>query len=57
MKMLADHDPVKAKLVELRFFAGLTGTQAAEILGISPTTADRYWTYARAWLHARIHGK
>jgi RNA polymerase sigma factor (TIGR02999 family) len=57
MEKLAAHDPIKAKLIELRYFAGLTGEQAAEILGISPTTADRYWTYARAWLHARIQGK
>jgi RNA polymerase sigma factor (TIGR02999 family) len=57
MNLLAARDPIKAKLVELRYFAGLTGEQAAKILGISPTTADRYWTYARAWLHARLHGK
>jgi RNA polymerase sigma factor (TIGR02999 family) len=46
---LSESDPLKAKLVELRYFAGLTGDQAAEILGISPKTADRYWVYARAW--------
>jgi RNA polymerase sigma factor (TIGR02999 family) len=40
---LAEHDPVKARLVELRYFAGLTGDQAAQVLGISPKTADRYW--------------
>ena len=57
MEKLAAHDPIKAKLVELRYFAGLTGEQAAKVLGISPTTADRYWTYARAWLHARLTGK
>jgi RNA polymerase sigma factor (TIGR02999 family) len=57
MQKLAAHDPLKAKLVELRYFAGLTGEQAADVLGISPTTADRYWTYARAWLRARISGK
>jgi RNA polymerase sigma factor (TIGR02999 family) len=57
MGKLAAHDPLKAKLVELRYFAGLTGEEAAEILGISPTTADRYWTYARAWLRARLSGK
>jgi RNA polymerase sigma factor (TIGR02999 family) len=57
MQLLAAHDPIKAKLVELRYFAGLTGEQAAKVLDISPTTADRYWTYARAWLHARLHGK
>jgi hypothetical protein len=38
---LAEHDPLKAPLVELRYFAGLTGDQAARILGISPSTADR----------------
>jgi RNA polymerase sigma factor (TIGR02999 family) len=47
---LAERDPVKARLVELRYFAGLTGDQAAQVLGISPKTADRYWAYARAWL-------
>jgi len=57
MEKLAAHDPLKAKLVELRYFAGLTGEEAAEVLGISPTTADRYWTYARAWLRARLSGK
>jgi RNA polymerase sigma factor (TIGR02999 family) len=46
----AECAPVKARLVELRFFAGLTGEQAAQILGISPKTADRYWAYARAWI-------
>jgi RNA polymerase sigma factor (TIGR02999 family) len=53
---LAEHDHAKAKLVELRYFAGLTGEQAAEILGISPTTADRWWAYARAWLQTRVLG-
>jgi RNA polymerase sigma factor (TIGR02999 family) len=45
---LAERDPVKARLVELRYFAGLTGEEAAEILGISARTADRYWVYTRA---------
>lgn len=49
-------DPSKARLVELRYFAGLTGAEAAEALGISPTTADRYWAYARSWLQAEIRG-
>jgi RNA polymerase sigma factor (TIGR02999 family) len=53
---LAARDPVKAELVKLRHFAGLTVDQAAEALGISPATADRYWSYARAWLHAEITG-
>ena len=56
LERLAAEDPVKAKLVELRYFAGLTGDQAAEVLGISPTTADRHWAYARAWLRAEVQG-
>lgn len=47
---LALEDPVKANLVKLRFFAGLTIEEAAELLGISRATADRYWSYARVWL-------
>jgi RNA polymerase sigma factor (TIGR02999 family) len=47
-------DPFKAELVKLRFFAGLTIPQAAKVLDISTTTADRYWSYARAWLHAQL---
>jgi RNA polymerase sigma factor (TIGR02999 family) len=56
LERLAAQDPVKAKLVELRYFAGLTGDQAAEVLRISPTTADRHWAYARAWLRAEVRG-
>ena len=48
-KLEARH-PERAALVKLRYFAGLTGDEAAQTLGISPATADRYWTYARAWL-------
>jgi RNA polymerase sigma factor (TIGR02999 family) len=47
-------DELKARLVKLRYFAGLTIPQAAAVLGISTTTADRYWSYARAWLHAEL---
>jgi RNA polymerase sigma factor (TIGR02999 family) len=47
-------DPAAATLVKLRYYAGLTIPQAAEALGISPSTADRYWAYARAWLHAEL---
>jgi RNA polymerase sigma factor (TIGR02999 family) len=57
LERLAAHDPVKAKLVELRFFAGLTLEQAAECLGISSRTADRAWRYARAWLYAAMAGQ
>jgi RNA polymerase sigma factor (TIGR02999 family) len=51
---LAEEDPVKARLVELRFFAGMTVDEAAEVLGVSAITAKRYWRYARAWLHREI---
>ena len=47
-------DPEKAQLIKLRYFAGLTIPQAAQALGISPTTADRHWAYARAWLHTEL---
>jgi RNA polymerase sigma factor (TIGR02999 family) len=54
LEKLATQDPIKGRLVELRYFAGLTGEQAAGVLGISSSTADRHWTYARAWLQAEI---
>jgi RNA polymerase sigma factor (TIGR02999 family) len=54
MTRLAAEDPVRAKLVELRFYAGLSNEEAAKILGISAVTAKRYWRYARAWLHREL---
>src|SRR5262245_33771725 len=51
---LAVEHPRKAELVKLRFFAGLTNVQAAEVLGVSPSTADNDWAYARAWLRAEM---
>ena len=51
---LAAVKPDHAKLIELRYFAGLTGEEAAEALGISPASADRMWRYARAWLQVEI---
>jgi RNA polymerase sigma factor (TIGR02999 family) len=51
LEQFATHDPLKARLVELRFFGGLTLAQAAECLNISLSTADRAWRYARAWLY------
>jgi RNA polymerase sigma factor (TIGR02999 family) len=51
---LAEKDSVKAELVKLRYFAGLTNQEAAAILGISTATAERYWSYARAWLQNEI---
>ena len=56
LEQFAAHDPVKAKLVELRFFAGLTLEEAAECLDISLSTADRAWRYARAWLYTAMAG-
>jgi RNA polymerase sigma factor (TIGR02999 family) len=53
---LAVKHPDKAELVKLRYFAGLTVAEAAQALGISTSTADRHWTYARAWLYRRIVG-
>ncbi|MBS0198257.1 MAG: sigma-70 family RNA polymerase sigma factor [Planctomycetes bacterium] len=50
----AQEDSTKARLVELRYFAGLTMAQAAEALGISLATAERYWAYSRAWLFHEI---
>jgi RNA polymerase sigma factor (TIGR02999 family) len=50
LDQLAEQHPEKAELVKLRYFAGLTADQAAAALGISPSTADRHWAYARAWL-------
>ncbi|MCA8960156.1 MAG: sigma-70 family RNA polymerase sigma factor [Planctomycetes bacterium] len=44
-------DPIKARLVELRYFAGLGQEEAARVLEISKATADRYWAFARAWLY------
>lgn len=52
---LAALDPVKAELVKLRYFAGLTIEQAADALGISPATANRYWAYSRAWLFQAVN--
>jgi RNA polymerase sigma factor (TIGR02999 family) len=51
---LQARDADKAQLVKLRYFAGMTIEQAAETLAISVTTANRWWSYARAWLHEEI---
>jgi RNA polymerase sigma factor (TIGR02999 family) len=54
---LSQADPKVADLVKLRFFAGLTGKQAAEALEISHNTADAYWAYARGWLRLAIDNR
>ncbi len=51
---LAEKHAEKAELVKLRYFAGLTVSEAAKALGISDSTADRHWTYARAWLYRKV---
>jgi RNA polymerase sigma factor (TIGR02999 family) len=54
LTQLAAKDRVVAELVQLRYFGGLAMPDAAQILGISLRTAERIWTYARAWLHKQI---
>jgi RNA polymerase sigma factor (TIGR02999 family) len=56
MTLLAKSNPQAAVLVQLRYFAGLTGEQAAEVVGVSPRKADSLWEYARAWLLQKIEG-
>jgi RNA polymerase sigma factor (TIGR02999 family) len=56
LEQFALREPLKAKLVELRYFGGLTLEEAAACLEISLSTADRGWRYARAWLYAAMAG-
>jgi RNA polymerase sigma factor (TIGR02999 family) len=56
LERFAAEQPQKAELVKLRYYAGLTLEQAAEVLGISRATADRHWSFARAWLFDAIGG-
>ena len=56
LERLASRDPVKAELVKLLYFAGLTLPQAAEVLGLSHAAAKRLWAYTRAWLRLEIRG-
>ena len=48
--------PEKAQVTELRYFAGLSVEETADVLGISPATVKRHWTFARAWLHRAMTG-
>ena len=54
---LAVEDPQAAQLVRLRYFAGLSVEEAAEMSGISRSSAYEHWSYARAWLHWELYGK
>jgi RNA polymerase sigma factor (TIGR02999 family) len=51
---LAAHHPVKAEVVKLRYFVGMTFSETAEVLGISEPTANNYWVWARLWLYQEI---
>ncbi len=57
LQKLEQIDPDEAKIVELRFFAGLTVEETAAALGISPATVKREWTIAKAWLHRELIGE
>lgn len=54
LQRFAELDPEKARLVELRFFAGLTDEEAAQVLGVSTRTVERHWRLARAWLRREL---
>ena len=56
LEKLAAEDKQMAELVKLRFFVGLTNKEAAEILGVSEPTVERWWAFARAWLYREIQG-
>jgi RNA polymerase sigma factor (TIGR02999 family) len=57
LRALEVEDPLKARLVKLRFFAGVSLEDAAGMLGISPATAKRHWIYARSWLYGKLQGE
>lgn len=56
LSRLSEQSPEHARVVELLFYAGLTGEEAARALEVSPSTVDRRWRFARAWLHREIVG-
>jgi RNA polymerase sigma factor (TIGR02999 family) len=55
LTQLEAEDPIKVKLVKLRYFAGASLEETAQILNISPATAKRYWVYSRAWLYGKLN--
>jgi RNA polymerase sigma factor (TIGR02999 family) len=57
LQELEADDPVKARLVKLRFFAGVSLEDAARMVGVSPATAKRHWIYARSWLYGKLHAE
>jgi RNA polymerase sigma factor (TIGR02999 family) len=56
LERLAGHDPRKARVVELKFFGGLTIEEIAEVLQVSVATVEREWAFARAWLYEALEG-
>lgn len=56
LRELARLDPSSAEVVNLRYFAGLSVAETAEVLGVSPRTVDRLWAFARAWLYRELGG-
>jgi RNA polymerase sigma factor (TIGR02999 family) len=56
LRALAEHDPRKAQIVEMRFFGGLTLDEIADVLEVAPITVSREWAKARAWLHREVRG-
>lgn len=57
MKTLAEMDPQQGRIVELRFFGGLSIEETAEVPGISPATVKRDWAVAKAWLYRDLSGR
>jgi RNA polymerase sigma factor (TIGR02999 family) len=57
LRELAEHDPRKSQIVELRFFGGLTLEEIAEVIGVAPVTVSREWAKARAWLRREVAHK
>jgi RNA polymerase sigma factor (TIGR02999 family) len=57
LQQFENEEPLKARLVKLRYFAGLSLAEAAEVLGISTATAKRHWIYARSWLYGKVRGR
>jgi len=54
---LAEFDPKQTKIVELKFFAGLTNEEIGEVVGVSDSTVKREWRIAKAWLHDQLKGE
>jgi RNA polymerase sigma factor (TIGR02999 family) len=55
LQQLEAEEPIKARLVKLRYFTGASLAETAELMGISEATAKRYWVFARAWLYGKLH--